>query len=78
MGVLHTELLETISRGLISMAVDPLVVKARLDIILERVTRIKRIETITQEQYLKDELLQGAIERIFRFSLRQLSISVLI
>lgn len=45
------------------MAVDPLVVKARLDIILERVTRIKHIETMTQEQYLKDELLQGAIER---------------
>ncbi|TFG11246.1 MAG: DUF86 domain-containing protein [Promethearchaeota archaeon] len=45
------------------MAVDPLIVKARLDIILERVTRIKHIETMTQEQYLKDELLQSAIER---------------
>jgi uncharacterized protein YutE (UPF0331/DUF86 family) len=47
----------------ISIAVDPIVVKARLDIILERVTRIKLIETMTEEQYLKDELLQGAIER---------------
>ncbi|TFG27520.1 DUF86 domain-containing protein [Candidatus Thorarchaeota archaeon] len=45
------------------MAVDPLIVKVRLDIILERVTRIKQIETMTEEQYLKDELLQGAIER---------------
>ena len=45
------------------MAVDPLVVKARLDIIIERITRIKHIETMTQEQYLKDQLLQGAIER---------------
>jgi uncharacterized protein YutE (UPF0331/DUF86 family) len=47
----------------ILMAVDPLIVKVRLDIILERVTRIKHIETMTEEQYLKDNLLQGAIER---------------
>ena len=63
MGVLHSELLEAIFRSVNTIAVDPLVVKARLDIILERVTRIKQIETLTEEKFLADEIMQSAVER---------------
>jgi len=45
------------------VAVDPLVVKLRLDTILERVTRLKGIEQMTEEQFLLDQTMQSAVER---------------
>jgi len=45
------------------VAVDPLVVKARLDTILERINRLRGFEQLTEEQFLADETMQSAVER---------------
>lgn len=46
-----------------TIAVDPLVVMARLDTILERINRLKSLEQLTEGQFLVDETLQSAVER---------------
>lgn len=45
------------------IAVDPLVVKARLDTILERITRLRIVEQLSEDQFLVDETTQSAVER---------------
>jgi len=45
------------------VAVDPLVVKLRLDTILERISRLKAIEDMTEEQFLSDGIMQSFAER---------------
>jgi len=45
------------------VAVDPLVVKLRLDTILERISRLKTIQKLTEEQFLSDEIMQSFAER---------------
>ena len=45
------------------VAVDPLVVKLRLDTILERISRLKEIEQMTEKQFLLDQTMQSAAER---------------
>ena len=45
------------------VAVDPLVVKLRLDTILERISRLKTIQEMTEEQFLSDGIMQSFAER---------------
>jgi len=45
------------------IAVDPLIVKLRLDTILERVSRLTSIEQMAEEQFLLDETMQSVAER---------------
>ena len=45
------------------IAVDPLVVKARLDTILERITRLRIVEQLSEDQFRDDETTQSAVER---------------
>lgn len=45
------------------IAVDPLVVKARLDTILERITRLRIVEQLSEDQFGVDETTQSAVER---------------
>ncbi len=45
------------------IAVDPLVVKARLDTILERITRLRIVEQLSEDQFWVDETTQSAVER---------------
>ncbi|RLI53807.1 MAG: hypothetical protein DRO87_11080 [Candidatus Thorarchaeota archaeon] len=63
MGVLYSRLLEAIIGGGAIVAVDPLVVKTRLDLILERVTSLRRIEAFTEDQFLADKDMQSIAER---------------
>ena len=45
------------------IAVDPLVLKARLDTILERITRLRIVEQLSEDQFWVDETTQSAVER---------------
>ena len=45
------------------IAIDPLVVKARLDTILERITRLRIVEQLSEDQFQVDETTQSAVER---------------
>lgn len=45
------------------IAIDPLVVKARLDTILERITRLRIVEQLSEDQFRVDETSQSAVER---------------
>ena len=45
------------------IAIDPLVVKARLDTILERITRLRIVEKLSEDQFRVDETSQSAVER---------------
>lgn len=45
------------------VAIDPLVVKSRLVIILERIDRLKDIAILSEEQFLSNEIMQSVAER---------------
>ncbi len=45
------------------VTVNPLVVKLRLDTILERISRLKGFAHMTEEEFFHDETMQSAAER---------------